>query len=300
MKQDLNYLIRKKNTKLPVPAMLPYHAADGGTGELPVLTFPEVEGTGAAKLIFTTRLGGVSGMTPGTEHLSSLNLSLSRGDDPACVRENFRRVADALGTVPDRFVFTDQTHTDHVRVVTEADAGCGLTRERTYHDIDALVTNTPGLVLSVFIADCVPVAMVDPVHRAIGLAHSGWRGTVSEISGKTIEKMTACYGTDPADLICAIGPSICRDCYEISTDVAEQFAGVFPDHTDEILEDRHNGHYQLDLWKANEIVLRRAGVCPEKICVTGVCTCCNRDLLYSHRGAHGKRGNLGAFLMLKP
>lgn len=299
MEQDLNYLIRKKNTKLPVPAMLPYHAADGGTGELPVLTFPEVEDTGAAKLIFTTRLGGVSGMTPGTEHLSSLNLSFSRGDDLACVRENFRRVADALGTVPDRFVFTDQTHTDHVRVVTEADAGCGLTRERTYHDIDALVTNTPGLVLSVFIADCVPVAMVDPVHRAIGLAHSGWRGTVSEISGKTIEKMTACYGTDPADLVCAIGPSICRDCYEVSEDVAVKFQEEFPLHISEIMDAKGGGKYQLDLWAANRVVLEEAGVRSENIEVTDICTMCNPDRLFSHRATHGKRGNNGGFIMLK-
>ena len=215
------------------------------------------------------------------------------------MRENFRRVADELGVTADRFVFTDQTHTDHVRVVTEADAGCGLTRERTYQDIDALVTDVPGLVLSVFVADCVPVAVVDPVRRAIGLAHSGWRGTVAGITEKMIRCMTAQYGSDPKDLVCAIGPSICRDCYEISEDVAEQFARAFAGHESEILTDKHNGHYQLDLWKANELVLRRAGVPAAHISVTGICTCCNKEVLFSHRGAHGMRGNLGAFLMLR-
>lgn len=282
---------RKKGTALPV--------LEEVSGKIPVLSFPSIRETGVAEGIFTTRLGGVSGQNVGQEYLSSLNLSFTRGDDPENVRENFRRVAEVLGVTPDRFVFTDQTHTDHVRTVTEADAGCGLTRERTYHDIDALVTDVPGLVLSVFIADCVPVAIVDPVRKAIGLAHSGWRGTVAGITEKTIRCMTEQYGSDPADLVCAIGPSICRDCYEISEDVAEQFAAAFAGQEREILTDKHNGHYQLDLWKANELVLRRAGVPASQISVTGICTCCNKEVLYSHRGAHGMRGNLGAFLMLR-
>ena len=242
---------RKDGTTLPI--------LEEAAGKIPVLTFPLIRETGVAEGVFTTRLGGVSGQEKGQEHLSSLNLSFTRGDRPENVRENFRRVADELGVTADRFVFTDQTHTDHVRVVTEADAGCGLTRERTYQDIDALVTDVPGLVLSVFVADCVPVAVVDPVRRAIGLAHSGWRGTAAGITEKMIRCMTAQYGSDPKDLVCAIGPSICRDCYEISEDVAEQFARAFAGHESEILTDKHNGHYQLDLWKANELVLRRAG-----------------------------------------
>lgn len=282
---------RKDGTTLPI--------LEEAAGKIPVLTFPLIRETGVAEGVFTTRLGGVSGQEKGQEHLSSLNLSFTRGDRPENVRENFRRVADELGVTADRFVFTDQTHTDHVRVVTEADAGCGLTRERTYQDIDALVTDVPGLVLSVFVADCVPVAVVDPVRRTIGLAHSGWRGTVAGITEKMIRCMTAQYGSDPKDLVCAIGPSICRDCYEISEDVAEQFARAFAGHESEILTDKHNGHYQLDLWKANELVLRRAGVPAAHISVTGICTCCNKEVLFSHRGAHGMRGNLGAFLMLR-
>lgn len=271
---------RKDGTTLPI--------LEEAAGKIPVLTFPLIRETGVAEGVFTTRLGGVSGQEKGQEHLSSLNLSFTRGDRPENVRENFRRVADELGVTADRFVFTDQTHTDHVRVVTEADAGCGLTRERTYQDIDALVTDVPGLVLSVFVADCVPVAVVDPVRRAIGLAHSGWRGTAAGITEKMIRCMTAQYGSDPKDLVCAIGPSICRDCYEISEDVAEQFARAFAGHESEILTDKHNGHYQLDLWKANELVLRRAGVPAAHISVTGICTCCNKEVLFSHRGEIGR------------
>ncbi|MGI6055807.1 MAG: peptidoglycan editing factor PgeF [Bilifractor sp.] len=282
-------LIRKENTDLPVLA----------GARIPLLKFPALDGTGIVEHGFTTREGGVSGTEPGMEHLRSLNLSFSRGDLEENVRENFRRVAQEFGVTGDRFVFSAQTHTTNVRTVTEADAGRGLTRPQDQMDVDALVTDERRLVLSIFVADCVPVAFVDPVHRAIGMAHSGWRGTVGRIGAAVVQRMRENYGTDPADLICAIGPSVCRDCYEVSDDVAQRMAEEFHGHEDEILEDKHNGHYQLDLWKTNRIVLEDAGVLPEHISVTGVCTCCNPEILYSHRASHGMRGNLGAFLMLK-
>ena len=179
------------------------------------------------------------------------------------------------------------------------DAGNGLTREREFHDIDGLITDVPGLVLSTFYADCVPLYFVDPVHRAIGLSHSGWRGTVNRMGKATIEAMRREYGSRPEELCCAIGPSICQDCYEVSGDVAMEFEQAFAGHEREILLAKENGKYQLDLWKANEIVLLDAGVLPEHLEITDICTCCNPDLLFSHRASHGKRGNLGAFLCLK-
>ena len=283
------HINRKTGTELPVLA--------GRT--IPVLKFPALDRTGIVEHCFTTREGGVSGQEPGMKHLHSLNLSFSRGDREENVRENFRRVAGELGVSVDRFVFTAQTHTTNVRVVSEKDAGKGLTKPLDWSDVDGLVTDVPGLVLSVFVADCVPVAFVDPVHRAIGLVHSGWRGTAGRIGGVAIEKMRESYGSKPEDLICAIGPSICRDCYEVSDDVAERMKQEFPGHEGKILEDKHNGHYQLDLWQTNRIVLEEAGVLPEHISVTGVCTCCNSKVLYSHRASHGRRGNLGVFLMLR-
>ena len=283
------HLYRKAGTDIPILA--------GRT--IPVLRFQALDRTGIVEHCFTTREGGVSGREPGMEHLHSLNLSFSRGDREENVRENFHRVAAELGVSVDRFVFTAQTHTTNVRVVSGQDAGKGLTRPLDWSDVDGLVTDVPGLVLSVFVADCVPVAFVDPVHRAIGLAHSGWRGTVGRIGRVTIEKMRENYGSKPEDLICAIGPSICRDCYEVSDDVADRMKQEFSGHEEEILEDKHNGHYQLDLWRTNRIVLEEAGVIPEHISVTGVCTCCNPEALYSHRASHGRRGNLGVFLMLK-
>jgi len=115
----------------------------------------------------------------------------------------------------------------------------------------------------------------------------------------TIEALNREYGSRPEDLYCAIGPSICQDCYEVSEDVALEFKKAFAGHENEILIDKGNGKYQLNLWKANEIVLLEAGVLPEHLAITDICTCCNPDLLFSHRASHGRRGNLGAFLCLK-
>ena len=141
--------------------------------------------------------------------------------------------------------------------------------------------------------------VVDPVHKAIGLSHSGWRGTVGKMGEVTLQKMAEEYGTDPADVIAAIGPSICQDCYEVSGDVIEQFQCAFSkEYWNELYYKKENGKYQLNLWKANEIVMMEAGICKEHLAITNVCTCCNSEVLFSHRASQGKRGNLAAFLSL--
>jgi hypothetical protein len=229
---------------------------------------------------------------------STLNLSFTRGDDRDAVLENYRRVAQLFGKTPGDFICSDQTHTTNVRRVGKEDAGCGVTRERPYTDVDGLVTDEPGVILSTFYADCVPLYFVDPAHRAIGLSHSGWRGTVGRMGRATLAVMAREFGTEPQDVYALVGPSICMDCYEVSADVAEAFLAEFRGHEKEILQDKGGGKYQLDLWRANAVVLREAGVLPEHLAVAGICTCCHSDLLFSHRASHGKRGNLGAFLML--
>lgn len=260
---------------------------------VPLLYFPFLEENGLVKHCFTTREGGVS-----QEIFRSLNLSFTRGDRDEDVMENYKILASAMGVELDRFVLADQTHTTNVRVVTETDAGKGLMKPMDYQDVDGLITNVPGLVLSTFFADCTPLYFVDPVHKAIGMSHSGWRGTVGRMGKVTLDAMAEAYGTKPEDVLCAIGPSICQDCYEISLDVAIRFYHEFPDHGFDILRDEGNGKYKLDLWKANEIVLLEAGVLPEHLSVTDICTCCNGQLLFSHRATHGKRGNMGGFLCL--
>ena len=266
----------------------------GAKEKLPLLQFPLLNEMGIVQNAFTTRAGGVS-----EGIFASLNLSFTRGDDPDAVKENYRRVAAAFGKDLTDIVCSDQTHTTNVRRVDRSCGGYGVTKERPYTDVDGLVTNEPGLILATFYADCVPLYFVDPVHKAIGLSHSGWRGTVARMGQATLDKMKAEFGTDPADVYATIGPSICQDCYEVSEDVADAFKEAFAGHEDEILLDKGNGKYQLDLWKSNEIVMTDAGVKREHLAVTNICTCCNERLLFSHRASKGKRGNLGAFLMIK-
>lgn len=283
--------LKKKNNDIVLEEVW---CENGAGSTLPLLKYPLLEQTGIVEHCFTTRIGGVS-----KGIYESLNLSFTRGDEDAAVRENFRRLAGAMKTDVSKFVFTDQTHTTNVRRVTAEDAGKGIVKERDYTDIDGLITNEPGLVLSTFYADCVPLYFVDPVHHAIGMSHSGWKGTVGKMGAATITAMKREFGTEAKDLVCAIGPSICQDCYEVSEDVADAFKEAFQGHADEILLDKKNGKYQLDLWRTNEIVLTEAGVLKENIAVTNICTCCNPDLLFSHRASHGKRGNLGAFIYLR-
>ena len=267
---------------------------NGNSQVLPLLHYPLLNELDIVEHCFTTRLGGVSGGV-----CASLNLSFSRGDDPKAVMENYRRVAETFSKTVDDFVCTDQTHTTNVLRVGKAEKGYGVTREKPYTDVDGLITNEPGVILSTFYADCVPLYFVDPVNKAIGLSHSGWRGTVGRMGQKTLEAMKEAFGTKPEDVYAAIGPSICQDCYEISEDVAMHFYEEFQGHGDEILINKGNGKYQLDLWKTNEIVLLEAGILPEHLAVTNICTCCNSEVLFSHRASQGKRGNLAAFLMLK-
>ena len=261
-------------------------------GELPVLHYPLLDACGMVKHCFTTRGGGVS-----KGWFESLNLSFTRGDDEADVQENYARVASFFGTDKTQFVCSNQTHTTNVRRVGKADAGYGVTRPRPYKDVDGLVTDEPGIILSTFYADCVPLYFVDPVHRAIGLAHSGWRGTVAGMGACMVRYMQEHFNSRPEELVAAIGPSICVDCYEVSEEVAEQFREGFPE--DVLQPGKAPGKYQLDLWKANQSILLRAGIPPEHMAVTNVCTCHNPEYLFSHRASHGQRGNLAAFLMLK-
>lgn len=262
--------------------------------EVPYLVFPDIEAAGIVRHGISTRLGGVSsGMW------SSMNLSFSRGDREEAVRENFRRISEAIGIPYSNLVFSDQVHNTEIRKVTFEDRGKGIEEPLDYVGIDGLITNVPCLPLVTFYADCVPLFFVDSARKAIGLSHSGWRGTVGKIGKKTVEAMTKAYGTDPGDIIAGIGPSICRDCYEVSDDVAEAFEKEFSEaECREMLEDKNNGKYQLDLWKANEFIMLEAGIKPENISVTDICTCCNHELLFSHRASGGKRGNLAAFLCL--
>lgn len=283
----------------------------GQEKSLEYLTFPSLTQTGIVNHLFTTRIGGVS-----EDIFSSMNLSFSRGDEPDRVLENYRRIGKVLGCQPQDMVCSDQTHTTNIRLVTEQDKGKGLVRPKDYQNIDGLITKDPGVALVTLYADCVPLYFVDPIHSAIGLAHSGWKGTTEAMAEKLVTAMQSAFGTRPEHLLAAIGPSICQECYEVSEDVAQCFQEL-SNQSEAIMEElrengcyhkknlsillpgKSSGKYQLDLWLANIVLLRRAGISLSNISVTDICTCHNPEYLFSHRASQGKRGNLGAFLMLK-
>ena len=263
--------------------------------EAPYLEYPLLADTKIVHHGFSTRLGGVS-----QGCYASMNLSFTRGDDEAAVRENYHRIAKSIGVKCENMVLSQQTHTTNVRVVTEKDKGKGVVTPLDYTDVDGMVTNIPEICLVTFYADCVPLYFVDPVQKAIGLSHSGWRGTVGKIGKETICKMEEQYGSDPKDILAAVGPSICMDCYEVSEDVILEFKKNFEErYWKDLFYRKENGKYQLDLWKANEIIFKESGILPEHIAVTNVCTHCNSEILYSHRTSGDRRGNLAAFLALK-
>ena len=229
-----------------------------------------------------------------------MNLSFHRGDDMDAVMENHRRLAQAVGYDYRRLVFSDQVHETVIRKITEEDAGKGITRESDITETDGLMTNVKDLPLITFYADCVPVFFYDPVKEVVAMNHSGWRGTVKNISLHMVEALNKEYGCGASDLICAVGPSICQNCYEVSEDVAEAFQDAYlPEQYDKMTKKIGNGKYLLDLHRANYYNLTGAGILPDHINVTDICTCCNPDFLFSHRASHGKRGNLGAVIMLK-
>ena len=218
----------------------------------------------------------------------------------ANVLENFRLFADAAGFRAEDIVCSDQTHTTNVLRVGRSDSGSGITRPLDWLDVDGFITDEPGVVLSTFYADCVPLYFADPVHHAIGLSHSGWKGTSMQMGRVTVEAMKREFGSDPRDMLAAIGPSISGAHYEVSWDVARHFDPEFrpleyPDRGLPAEEEK----YMLDLWGVNRKILMDAGIPEENIQLPNLCTFENADIMFSHRASHGKRGNLGAFISIR-
>lgn len=263
--------------------------------EVPYLTFPSLSEISFIRHGFSTRLGGVS-----KGCFETMNLGYLRGDNPEDVDENYNRISRSIGLNRNDLVISDQVHNTEIRLVTAEDKGKGIVRDRDYQGIDGLITNTVGVPLVTFYADCVPLYFVDVKNHAIGLSHSGWRGTVKRMGKVTLQAMNQNFGTRPEDVLAVVGPSICQDCYEVSEDVAEAFSEEFTEtQLQDILQDKGNGKFQLNLWEANRNILLDNGMKRENIHLSQVCTCCNSDILFSHRASQGKRGTLAAFLMIE-
>lgn len=238
---------------------------------------------------FTTRYGGVS-----TGSQASLNIAFGRGDSMENVEENLGILARALDFDVKKFVLTRQTHSDIVRAVTEAD--CNGLCHRDYPECDGLVTNTPGLALLIFTADCTPILFHDPVTGAVGACHAGWRGTVQAIAAKTVEAMVKNYGCDPADIHAAIGPNIASCHFETNADVPEALTAAFGPEVEQYMEQRGDKFFP-DLKAVNAMVLGRAGV--THIDISDACTYCESHRFFSHRVTKGDRGSQGALIVCK-
>ncbi len=259
-------------------------------GDLLYYTFPALDALPFVRHGFSTRLGGVS-----EGIYESMNLGFSRGDDPAAVSENFRRMGQALGMSPENMVVSAQTHTTNIYNVTDADRGRGVTRERGYTDIDGLITDRPGILLCTQYADCVPLFFADPVKRVVATSHAGWRGTAAGIARATVQRMVSDYGCQPENIVAAIGPSIGRCCFEVDTPVYEAFTKVEVFDGDCFVAKPHD-KYHIDLWEVNRRFLLSSGVKADNITVTDLCTRCHPDIFWSHRATGGQRGSLAAFI----
>ena len=238
---------------------------------------------------FTTRLGGVS-----TGHLAGLNLGSHRGDDPKNVAENYRILTNWLGISRDDLVLTWQIHSDIVRQVTKADAA-GIDH-RAYPQCDALITNTPGVGLVIFTADCTPILFHDPVTGAVGAAHAGWKGTAQGIAQKTVEAMITAFGCDPRNIRAAIGPNIAQCCFQTDRDVPDAMVAALGDAALPSIRQARDKYY-VNLKEINALFLRRAGV--RHIEISGACTFCQHDRFWSHRYTRGERGSQGAIIICK-
>jgi len=238
---------------------------------------------------FTTRYGGVS---TGTQE--SLNLAFGRGDTMENVEKNIRILGSVLGFDPEKLVLTRQIHSDIVRVVTDAD--CNGLCHRAYPECDALVTNTPGVSLMVFTADCTPLLLHDPITGAVGAAHAGWRGTAQDIAGKTVRAMVEHFGCDVRNIRAAIGPNLGQCHFETDGDVPHALIGTFGREALPYIKKQGDKSHP-DLKAVNALALRRRGV--THIEISDSCTWCESDRFWSHRVTKGERGSQGAVITCK-
>jgi polyphenol oxidase len=246
-------------------------------GDLDVLTWPAFDGLDVDAIV-TTRQGGIS-----AGPYASLNLGLHVGDEPGDVLENRRRVATALGAEPGDFVFCVQAHGPNVQVITTADQGRGtLTQDDAVRDTDALVTADPGVVLTVMVADCVPIVLYDPVAHVLACVHAGWRGTVARVSEAAVTSMRS-LGSHPANVIAGLGPAIAPDRYQVGGDVYEAARDGLGSSAGKVISEDGTGKWLFDLWTANQLVLEEAGVPGRSIHVAAVPTGSVRGLFFSDR-----------------
>jgi len=242
---------------------------------------------------FSTRLGGVS-----PAPWDSLNLGANRGDSREHVRENFSRFCAAVGTSVTALVKNHQVHSNRVRPVTRADVMSDPAQGGIV-EADGLVTDVPGLCLTIFSGDCIPLLFYDPIRRCIAAAHAGWRGTAAGIAARTVEAMVRDYGCQAQNILAAIGPGIGPCCFETHADVPDGLRdGLGEEASAYIRPLSAPGKFSVDLKGANARFLQRAGVMPEHISLCPACTACGLDVFWSHRVQGNNRGSMAAVIQL--
>lgn len=264
---------------------------DKQLGKLTVQVSPQMEKSHIPHG-FTTRAGGVS-----QGIYASLNLGLGRGDERENVLENYGRVCAALSVDITKTVLSVQVHRDDVRRVNEGDWGKGLQSPQDFQ-ADSLITDTPGTTLVVFGADCLTALFYDPAHNAIGAAHAGWRGTAMGILEKTVVEMQTAFGTNPEELIVALGPCISACCFETDGEVPQAMREALGEDATPFLRAKENGKWLVDLKGLNTLWLKRAGVLEEHIDISPDCTLCKPQKYWSHRYTKGERGSQASLISL--
>lgn len=262
-------------------------------GEVTYLSSPIFDNLSWINSGFSTRLGGVS-----EGCCSSMNFAYNNHDNPKNVYKNYQIFCNATGIDINKIVTTKQVHSTNVVKLDDthlfrsvSEPGCD------FPSVDGVISNVKGATLFAFSADCSLIQIVDPINKAIGLCHSGWRGTVGRISENTINMMHENYGSNSSDLLVTIGPSICQNCFEVEIDmIKEATVGFKESDYGKLFYKKNNTKYQFNLWEANRIVLKEAGVPEKNIFMPNLCTKCNPELMFSHRNMGLNRGTLIAFL----
>ena len=248
----------------------------GEARSFPFLTVSHLEAAGLVRHAFTTRHGGLGARTGG-----------ARSPD------DWDAVAKAFGIGHDRLITVNQVHGDDVLLVSKANC-LDVLQARA----DGLVTGERGIAVGVETADCVPVLLFDPAAPAVAAVHAGWRSTVKKIVQKAVRTLQHHFGSDPAQMIAAIGPAIGPECYEVDEPVMGPVRQAFP-FWKEVALSRGSGRWSLDLAKLNRLELAQAGLRDRNIHALGMCTSCRRDLFYSFR-AEGRTGRMLSVIMLNP
>jgi YfiH family protein len=261
--------------------------------QLTVISYQLFEKQNEIAHFCTSREGGVS-----VGNYASFNLSPFTGDNTVHVAENQRILCDEFGIDSEKLIIPFQTHGTEIREIDDEFFKLSVDEKNKYlNGIDALITNLAGVCIGITTADCVPLLFFDPVRKAVAVAHAGWRGTCARMAEKTALAMVQRYNCEPSDILVAIGPSISAEVYNVGKEVVDSFETAGFDVL-KIVQIRNNT-FNLDLWKANQQSLEKAGILPEHIEVSGICTFTEHEKFFSARRLGVKSGRMLSAIILK-